>query len=482
MKTKPQLLWLLAIVLPCIAYTQSIPDLKQSVLTSVDKHRSELIGLSDQIWALAEMALKEHESAKILADFAVRQGFAVESGVAEMPTAFIATYGSGRPIIGILGEFDALPGISQKAVPHEEALEIGGGGHGCGHNLFGAGSIGAAVAIKELMEEGKLQGTVRFYGTPAEESIGGKIYMAREGLFDDLDICVDWHPGPATKAAVQSSLAMVDFNVEFYGRTAHASGDPWNGRSALDAVELFTDGVNLLREHVQPTIRMHYVITNGGDVPNVVPKYAKVWMWIRDSKRSGVEAVYKRVQKIAEGAALMTEVESKVSLNSGNYEILVNRTGGKVIHENLELLGPIEYTEEETAFAKAIQRATGKEERGMDAEIKPLEKTLEHPGGGSTDVGEVSWVTPVARLNVATAPAGTPWHSWPVVACGGMSIGHKGMLHAAKVLGMTMVDLYQNDDLRTEMRKEFEERKGDHVFKAMLPDGPPPVPEQNGGK
>ncbi|HTE34564.1 MAG TPA: amidohydrolase, partial [Chryseolinea sp.] len=257
---------------------------KDAVLNSIEKHQAELIKISDEIWANAETALKEIKSAKVLADYAELQGFQIKRGVAGMPTAFIAEFGTGKPIIGIMGEYDALPGISQKAQPTKEALVAGAPGHGCGHNLFGAGSLGAAVAVKELIQQGKLKGTVRFYGTPAEEAVGGKIYMAREGLFSDVDVCLDWHPDVETAANMQSSQAMVDFTVEFKGKAAHAAADPWNGRSALDGVELFLDGVNMLREHVRPSVRMHYVIKAGGDVPNVVPEFASVWMWVRDSK------------------------------------------------------------------------------------------------------------------------------------------------------------------------------------------------------
>ncbi len=451
---------------------------KLAIINSVETHQQELIGLSDKVWELAETALMEYESSKILADYAELQGFTVERGIAGMPTAFLASYGSGSPIIAVLGEFDALPGISQKAAPVKEPLNDGAAGHGCGHNMFGAGSLGAALAIKELIEAGKLNGTVRFYGTPAEEAIGGKIYMARDGVFDDVDISLDWHPSQTTKANVQSSLAMVDFNVEFFGKSAHASADPWNGRSAVDGMELFNMGVNVFREHVQPTVRMHYAIKAGGDVPNVVPEYAKVWMWIRDSKRSVVAEVYERVQEIARGAAIMAGVDYKISLNGGDYEILVNRTGGKAMHDNLEMLGPITYTSEEIEFARKIQQATGKPQNGLSSEIVPFEETREHPGGGSTDVGDVSWVVPEIRLSVATAPIGTPWHSWAVVACGGMSIGHKGMLYAAKAIGTTMVDLFQDASLRTKIKAEFEEKKGDQIFKAMLPEGPPPIPKK----
>jgi len=449
---------------------------KTAVIQSVDKHQQELISVSDKIWAYAETALRENKSSKELADYAEAQGFRLKRGVAGMPTAFTAEYGSGKPIIGIMGEFDALPGISQKAQPTKEALNPGAAGHGCGHNLFGAGSLGAAVAIKELMQQGKLKGTVRFYGTPAEESVGGKIYMARDGLFADLDVCLDWHPDVEIAASTQSSQAMVDFIVEFKGKAAHAAADPWNGRSAVDGLEAFTDGINMLREHVRPSVRMHYAIMSGGDVPNVVPEYAKIWMWVRDSKREGVETVFSRVKEIAQGAAMIAGVEAKVTVQTGDYELLVNRTGASALQKNLEILGPINYTAEEIAFAKKIQEVQGGEQIGLDGKIHPLKETQEHPTGGSTDVGDISWIVPEITLIATTAPPNTAWHGWSVVACGGMSIGHKGMVLAAKSLAMTMVDLFENEQLRKDVRTEFEQRKGSHVYKAYIPEGPPPVP------
>jgi len=449
---------------------------KSSVIQSVDSHQEELVGLSDRIWEFAETALQEHRSSKLLADYAEQQGFSLQREVAGMPTAFIATYGSGKPIIGILGEFDALPGLSQKASPVREPLEEGAAGHGCGHNLLGVGSLGAAVAIKELLEQGKITGTIRYYGTPAEEKEGGKIYMAREGVFDDLDVCLDWHPDLETKPWVQGYQAMIDLTVEFHGKAAHAAWDPWNGRSALDGLELFTDGVNMYREHVRPSVRIHYVFQKTGDVPNVVPEEASVWIWIRDSKQDGVNKVYERVKQIAQGAALMADVKHSITLNGGLHELLINRTGGNVLQQNLELLGPITYTPEEVTFAKQMQEASGVKPDGLDGMIKPLDETLPDPPGGSSDVADVSWIVPELSLMVTTAPKDVPWHSWAVTACSGMSIGHKGMLYAARTLAMTMVDLYNDTELVERITLEFNERKGDQTWKAMIPDGPPPIP------
>jgi aminobenzoyl-glutamate utilization protein B len=456
----------------------SFKDNKKEVLLSVDKHQKELIALSDQIWGFAETALLETKSSKVLADYAEAQGFKVTRGVAEVPTAFIAEYGSGKPIIGILGEFDALPGLSQKAQPTKEALVNDAAGHGCGHNMFGAGSLGAALSIKELIASGKVKGTIRFYGTPAEEDLAGKVYMARAGLFDDLDVCLDWHPDYENKANMQSSQSVTDYLISFKGKSAHAAADPWNGRSALDAAELFNIGINFMREHVKPSVRMHYVYKNAGKVPNVIPEEASVWLWIRDSKRSGVAEIAERMKDIAKGAALMAGVEYEVKLQSGLYELLINETGAKVLHNNMEFVGPITYTKDELSFADKIMKEYGMKSKEINGAIKPLEETKKDPDGGSTDVGDVSYIVPEISLLATTAPYESPWHSWVVVACGGMSIGHKGMLYAAKTLGSTMVDLFQDEKLRNNIKEEFLKRKGKEVWKAMLPDGPPPLPKK----
>jgi len=453
---------------------QKVNAHKKAIIASVEKHQEALIAISDSIWALAETAFEEDKSAEILASYAEANGFNVSRGVAGIPTAFTATYGSGSPVISVLGEFDALPGISQKAQPTKEFLNEGAAGHGCGHNLFGAGSLGAAIAVKELIEAGKIKGTVKFLGTPSEEKFFGKIWMVKAGLWDDVDVNISWHPSADTRADVQSSLALIDFKVEFYGQAAHASADPWNGRSASDALELYTTGINYYREHIKPTVRIHYHIQDGGQVVNVVPDYARLWVRVRDSKRSGMKPVYERVQAMAEGAAIMANVDYKISLISGIYETLVNRSGGAVMQKNLELLGPLSYTEEETAFGMKIQEATGKPQVGMDATISPLEETRENSGGGSTDVGDVSWNVANINLGVTVAPKDTPWHSWAVVACGGMSIGHKGMIHAAKAMGMTMVDLFDNPKLVNQVKAEYKERKGNEVYEPMI-EGPAPI-------
>ncbi|WP_420399396.1 amidohydrolase [Flagellimonas sp.] len=453
---------------------QKMNSTKKAIVASVENHKENLIKLSDSIWEYAETAFNESKSAEVLASYAEKNGLNVTRGVADIPTAFTATYGSGKPVISVLGEFDALPGLSQKTVPTKDPLEDGAPGHGCGHNLFGAASLGAAIAIKEQIKSGKLKGTVKFMGTPAEEKYFAKVWMVEAGIWDDVDVNVSWHPGANTEADVQSGLSLIDFIVEFYGQAAHASADPWNGRSASDALELYTTGINFYREHIRPTSRIHYHIQNGGEVVNVVPDYSKLWVRVRDPKRKIMLPTYEHVKKMAEGAAIMANVDYKISLVSGIYEMLVNRTGGEIMQKNLELLGPITYTDSEVAFGKGIQKVTGKPEVGMDSKIEPLRETEKNPGGGSTDVADVSWNVPNINLSVTTAPKDTPWHSWAVVACGGMSIGHKGMIYASKAMAMTMADLFENPKLVAKVKEEFKTRKGDEVYEAMI-DGPPPI-------
>ena len=455
--------------------SQSVNKLKKDLLNSIEEKTLELTSLSDKIWEAAEVAFREDKSAEYLIEYAEANGLTIERGLAGMPTAFTASYGKGKPVIGIIGEFDALPGLSQSTAPYRDELIEGGAGHGCGHNLFGTASLGAAIAIKELIEKGSIEGTVKFFGTPAEEKFFGKLWMIREGVFDDVDICMDWHPADKTEANVQPSLALVDFMVEFTGQSAHASMDPWNARAANDALELYTSGINAYREHVKPSVRMHYHIQDAGQVVNVVPDYSRIWVRVRDITKEGLQPVYDHVRKMAGGAAIMANVEHKVSLISGIHDLLPNRTGGAALQKNLEALGDIQYTQEEIDFALEMQRNNGKPEIGIDGKIRSLRETLKSPGGGSTDVGDVSYNVPVVSLNATTAPKGVPWHSWSVVASSGMSIGHKGMLYAAKALGMTMVDIFKDSRLRDDIKREFDERIGEYEYDPFLDPGPPPL-------
>ena len=445
---------------------------KKAIINSIEEKKEKLIEISDNIWEAAETSLEEFKSSKYLSDYAEQNGFSVERGVAGMPTAFVARYGSGRPVIGIMGEFDANAGISQKKQPTKETLHEGAAGHGCGHNLFGTASLGAAITIKELIQKGEISGTIVYYGTPAEETIFGKVWMVREGLFDDLDICMDWHPSAEIEASTQSSKALVDFRVKFFGNASHASADPWNGNSAVDAMELYTTGLNYYREHIRPTARIHYDIEKAGDVVNVVPEYAQIWTRLRENDRKNVDVLYERAKKIAEAASMMANVRHEISLISGIYEIQPNRTGAEILQKNLELLGDISYSDYEIQYANTILKESGKELLGLDGKVRPLKQTMPAQGG-STDVGDVSQVVPVISLGVTTAAKGGPWHSWAVVACTGMSIGHKCLVYASKALGMTMLDLYNNPKMIEDVKKEFLERKGDKVYDPRIPPGPP---------
>ena len=451
---------------------QSVSKIKKEIQASVEQQKDQLIATSDAIWEAAETSLEEFKSSKRLKDYARANGFTVTENVADISTAFIASYGSGRPIIGILGEFDANAGISQKRQPTREARIEGGAGHGCGHNLFGTASLGAAVAIKEQIEKGQLKGTVIFYGTPAEETIFAKVWMARAGVFDQIDVCMDWHPGPTIEAGTQSSKALVDFRVKFFGSSSHASSDPWNGKSAVDAMELYTTGLNYYREHILPTSRIHYQIEKAGDVVNVVPDYAQIWTRLRENNREKVDLLYERALKIAEGAALMTGTTHEVNLISGIYEIQVNRIGAEAMQKNLEVLGEITYTDAEISYANTILKETGKPQKGIDGSVHPLRETLPAQGG-STDVGDVSQIVPTIRMSATVAASGGPWHSWAVVACTGMSIGHKGMIYAAKGLAMTMVDLYRNPKLVEEVKKDFKDNKVNETYDPRILPGPP---------
>lgn len=449
---------------------------KTAAAATVEKNAERMSSLSDEIWRYAETALRETKSSKALADWAAAQGFRVTRGVASMPTAFVAEFGEGKPVIGIMGEFDALPGISQKAQPTREALEPGAPGHGCGHNLFGVGSLGAAVAVKELIASGRLHGTLRFFGTPAEEAVGGKIYMLRDGVMNGVDVMLAWHPADETEADMKSTQAMVDLLVEFRGRSAHAAFDPWNGRSAADGLEVFTFAVNRMREHIRPTSRIHYTVLQAGQVPNVIADYAKVWIWLRDADRAEVQKLLGRAREIAQGAALAANVEAKVTVQAGDWNMLVNRSGQRLLHDNLDWLGPLAFTEDEQRFAKAIQKETGVEQKGLLTKVKPFEENPGPPDGGSSDVADISWNIPVINLSVTTAPAGAPWHGWSVVACGGMSIGHKGMVYASKALAATMVDLFADPARVSSIRQEFAGKPKDVKYVPYIPDGPPVVP------
>lgn len=471
-------LFFLIVVFTCYPLLALSPE-KTTAREWITDHSAELGSVSDDIWRYAEIAMTEYKSSRRLADLLEKYGFRVERNVAGMPTAFVATYGSNEPVIGILAEYDALPGLSQKAIPKQEPVEAGKPGHGCGHNLFGAASVGGALAVKSVIEKFKIPGTIKLYGCPAEETVDGKVFMVRAGLFDGVSAVLHWHPGDSTRASLGSSLAMNSFKVTFFGKTAHAAGAPWEGRSALDAVELMNHAVNMMREHVKPTVRMHYVITNGGRAPNIVPNEATVWYFVRDLDRKSVEEAYAWMLKIAEGAALATQTTYKIHSLTGVHETIPNRTGAELIQKNLESIGPPLFTEEEQIFAKTIQTAIGKKQQGLHSAIAPLEEPKGDTPMGSTDVADVGWQTPVAGFTVATEPAGTPGHHWSAVACGGMSIGKKGMEVAAKALAFSAIDLLENAHVLQTMRDEWKQRMIGRSYNSPIPPEQKPcvVPE-----
>ncbi|MDX1492435.1 MAG: amidohydrolase, partial [Longimicrobiales bacterium] len=419
----------------------------------------------------------ETESTALLQGELGAAGFDIEAGVAGIPTAFVASWGQGEPVIGILAEFDALPGINQSRSPERDPIPGKIAGHACGHHLFGAGSVAAAIAVKEWLEESGQPGTIRLYGTPAEEGGAGKVYMVRGGLFEDVDAVLHWHAGSSNNASATSSLANKSAKFRFYGQSSHAAGAPWRGRSALDGVEAMNDMVNMLREHAEPASRIHYVITSGGSAPNVVPDFAEVYYYVRHPDSEEARALFDRVVKTAEGAAIGTETRMEFEVIHGIYALLPNEALARAMHANLTQVGGVEYDAEERRFAEMIQST-------FDGDVPPLESAQEiEPfyvqevgSGGSTDVGDVSWVVPTAGLNTATWVPGTSAHSWQAVAAGGTDIGTKGMINAAKVLAYTAHDLLTQPSLLEAVQREFAQRRGpDYEYVPLLGDRDPPL-------
>jgi aminobenzoyl-glutamate utilization protein B len=445
---------------------------KTAALSWVDANADTLRTTNQHIWTFAETGLEERRSSAELIGLLQANGFTVEAGVAGMPTAFVATYGSGRPIIGILAEYDALPGLSQTAAPERQARAGADAGHGCGHSIFGTASAGAAIAVKQAIERGAIQGTIRLYGTPAEETGIGKTYMLRDGLFKDADVIFSWHAGDQTASAFGYSKANVSVKFRFKGLPAHASVSPHEGRSALDAVELMDDGVNFMREHVKEDARIHYVITNGGGQPNVVPPDAEVWYYIRANRHSDVEQYFAWVSEIAKGAAMMTRTTlASVQVDADMHEVLPNRTLSEIVQRNLELVGAPVFTEAEKAFARKTQAPLG---RSFDVALsETIEPLPDRPTQGlaSTDVGDISWFVPVGQLTAASYTFGAPGHSWQIVACTGMSIGEKGMLTAAKALAGSAIDLYESPALVERARADFRRIRDPLKFVTLIPEG-----------
>lgn len=442
---------------------------KETAFRWVDQNAAAIQRVSMNIWNYAELALREFKSSRELIAYLESNGLRVEKGVAGMPTAFVAHYGQGKPVIAIYGEYDALPGLSQKSEAVRSPIAENGSGHGCGHSLFGTASATAAIAVKKAMEAGNLKGSLRFYGTPAEESIGGKNYMLEAGLFDDVDILLGWHPSPVTGASFAYSKAVASVRFKFKGLAAHASVSPHLGRSALDGVELMDVGVNFMREHVKEDARIHYVITQGGGQPNVVPPEAESWYYIRANKHQDVADMFEWISDIAKGAAQMTRTQVEITVDDDSHERLPNLPLSRVIDNNLRLIGPPKFTDEEKAFARKLQEPLkGDFKVALSEAIEPLPEKPEQ-GLASTDVGNVSWKVPTGSLGVASYAFGAPGHSWQIVACAGMSIGQKSIAVAAKALAATAIDLFRNPALVEAAKKDFEDRKKGYNYRLLLP-------------
>ena len=464
-----------------------IPDSgKQKILQTIDKDLEKYGKIAHEIWDLAELGFLEDKSTAILQNHLQQEGFKITKGVAGMPTAFVAEYGSGKPIIGLLAEYDALPDMSQAAVPTKQANaeQAATAGHACGHHLFGTGSMAAAVHVKNWLKQTGTSGTIRLYGTPAEEGGGGKVYMVRAGLFDDADAVLSWHPGDENNADAGSSLAAISIRFRFKGIAAHAAGAPWRGRSALDGVEAMNYMVNLMREHITPDSRIHYAILNGAKAPNIVPAFAEVAYIIRHPDMRECKDMIERVIKASNAAAMGTETEVSHEIITGYFNKLPNKTLAEVMHANLEIVGGVSYTQKERQFAAEIMSsydAKGKTPETANT-VKPLE-VITKGMGGSTDVGDISWVRPTTGMRSATWVPGTVAHSWQAVAAGGTSIGHKGMIVAAKTLTLTALDLFLQPNKLIEAEAELLERRGgDFKYEALLGDRKPPLEYRKGAE
>jgi aminobenzoyl-glutamate utilization protein B len=462
-------------------------SIKEVAWKWIDEHKDEFIELSDKVWELAELGLVEFESAKLHVEMLRKHGFQVDHGVAGMPTAFVATWGGGKPVIGFMGEYDALPGISNKPVPYKDPLVEDGPGHGCGHNIHGTSGFMAAIATRYVLDEEGLEGTVKCFGSPAEENYDGKAYMVRAGLFDDADACLSHHASSMNVAGLSSSNAVNSVKYEFHGKTAHAAGSPEQGRSSLDAIELMNIGVNFLREHVIQDARIHYVIEKGGGQPNVVPDYARSWYYIRAPERSQVEEIYKRINKIAEGASLMTETDYKIDLIAAIYNKIPSKTLSELVTENMRDVGHPGWTDEELEFAKKIAETIdqkAKMESLKQRKVPDYQKYKDvnlvtdildawndgEISHGSTDVSDVSWQCPTMEFNTSCNILGAPGHDWRFTAVSGMSIGHKSLIFAAKTMAASALDLFTKPEILEEAWKEHEERLGGREYSSPIPE------------
>jgi len=466
---------------------------KETAADWVDENKTRLIQISDTVWEFAELGLIEFKSSALLADELEKYGFRIERGVACMPTAFVATFGEGKPVIGIMGEYDALPGISQKKVPWKEPLEPGKPGHGCGHNIHGVSGMAAAISVKSAMKKHQIMGTIKFFGCPAEENFSGKVYMIRDGYFGDVDAVISHHPSAMNETSLLSSLAVNSVKFHFYGKASHAGGSPEQGRSALDAVELMNIGVNYLREHVVQDARIHYIIEKGGDQPNIVPPYSRSWYYVRAPERDQMMFIYDWVLDIARGAALMTRTELKVEFIEGCHNYIPNKTIAELIVRNMREIGLPKYTDDDLKFASQIAETVTPEMKNaqLRKSKRPgwkrlvnelIDPELPDPWGegetshGSTDVADVSWHTPTVEFSTATWILGTPAHSWQAVAQSGVGFGHKSLIFAAKVMATTAIDLLTNEDELNKAKREHNRRIGNAKYVSPIPtDKKPPL-------
>ncbi len=471
--------------------------MKDTAYQWIDENEKKLIEWSDKVWEFAELGLLEFKTEKYLSKITEKAGFKVDRGVAEMPSAFMGTWsnGEGGPTIGILGELDALAGISQKPVPYKEPVKEGAPGHGCGHNIYGAGAVAAGIALKVAMEEHKIPGTIKVYGCPAEETLVGKVWMVKHGLFDGVDAVLAHHPGSSNTAGTGSSNAMNSFKVHFYGRTAHSAGDPENGISALDAVELMSNGVNYLREHVTEKTRVHYIHEEAGGQPNVVPAYARTWYYNRAPERAQVNETYDWIMDIVKGANLMARTTSKVEFLTGCYNKLPNGTLAKLVVEQMREIGAPKFSEEDHAFAEKMSENWDIEKKmnSLQKSGRPDWQKLRDVafddivrddyregmvGAGSTDVSDVSWVVPTIEFSTTAMALGTPGHSWQFTAQTGHSIGHKSMIYSTKVHAAAGLELLTKPELLQKVKDEWVERLDGRVYKSPIPDGLAPPLDQ----
>ena len=461
------------------ANTGAVAQDTDEILDFIDSRYESTAAMARTLWEYAEVGYQETKSSALIQAALSADGFAVEAGIAGIPTAFVATYGSGGPVIGIMAEFDALPGINQDALPARLPIEGKHAGHACGHNLFGAGSTGAAIAVKHWLEESGMPGTVRLYGTPAEEGGSGKVYIVRDGQFDDVDIVLHWHAGDRNSAQATTTLANRSAKFRFKGVSAHAAGAPEKARSALDGVEAFNYMINLMREHVPQETRIHYVITAGGKAPNVVPDFAEVFYYLRHPEAEKIKEIWKRIEAAAEGAAQGTGTQVDWEIIHGNHPVLVNETLSRMMDEKLRMVGGISYNAYEQSFAEEIYLTLNQPNLalGSQEEIQPFTIRL---GYHSTDVGDVSMTVPTVGLTTATWVPGTAAHSWQSTAASGMTIGYKGAQSASKVLTLAAIELFENADLREAAAAEFLVRRGeDFAYEALLGNRPPALDYRN---